>query len=105
LRKIFFHPKNIVIKKVAVIVNVKDLTSRHYDQVWDGLRAAGLSRPQGLLSQVGFANPDGGWRVVDVWESKKAFDSFRKPLIPLIQKTGVNVPPPNVVPAHYFYQA
>ena len=92
-------------KKVVVIVSAKDLTSKHYDQVWDGLRAAGLSRPKGMLSHVGFPNPDGGWMVVDVWESKDAFEQFSKTLIPLIQKTGVNVPPPKIVPAHYFYQA
>jgi hypothetical protein len=42
--------------------------------------------------------------VVYVWESREAFDQFSKPLIPLIQKTGVNVPPPKIIPAHYFYQ-
>jgi hypothetical protein len=93
-------------KKVVVIVSSKDLTSRHYDQAWDGLRAAGLSHPKGMLSHVGFPNPDGGWMVVDVWESKEAFEQFSKTLVPLIQKTGVkNVPPPKIVPAHYFYQA
>lgn len=92
-------------KKVVVIVASRDLTSKHYDQVWDGLRAAGYSKPRGMLSHVGFANPDGGWMVVDVWESQEAFAEFSKTLIPLIQRTGIKVPEPKIVPAHYFYQA
>ena len=85
-------------QKVVAIVSSPDFTSKHYDQVWDGLRAAGYSSPKGLLSHVGFANPDGGWMVVDVWESAEALAEFGKTLIPLIQKTGANVPEPKVAP-------
>jgi len=60
---------------------------------------------QRLLSHVGFANPEGGWMVVDVWESAEAFAEFGKILFPLVQKTGVNVPEPKIIPAYYFYQA
>src|SRR5436190_18669733 len=92
-------------KKVVVIVSSREFTSKLYDQVWDDLRKAGFSHPKGLLSHVGFANPDGGWMVVDVWESKDAFNEYSKTLIPLIQKTGAKIEPPKIVPVHYFYQA
>ena len=52
-------------------------------------------------NHVGFAKPDGSWGVVDVWESAEAFAEFGKTLEPIIQKTGVNVPDPMVLPAHY----
>ena len=91
-------------KKVVVIVSSPDLTAKDFDQVWDGVRAAGHSHPKGLLSHVGFANPEGGWMVVDVWESKEAFAEYGKILIPLIQKTGKKPPEPKIIPAHYFYQ-
>jgi hypothetical protein len=39
---------------------------------------------------VGFAKPEGGFMVVDVWESAEAFNEFGKALIPIIQKTDVN---------------
>lgn len=88
-------------ENVVVIFSAPDFTAKNYDDVWDDLRAAGQSSPQGLVSHVGFSNPQGGWMVVDVWESKEAFDSFSKILLPIIQKTGVNVPPPQVIPAHF----
>lgn len=88
-------------KKVVVIFSAPDFTAENYDQVWDDLRAAGHANPKGLISHVGFAKPEGGWMVVDVWESEEAFYEFGKTLMPIIQKTGVAVPPPQMRPAHY----
>jgi len=90
-------------EKVTVIFSSPDFTAKEYDQVWDDLRAAGQSNPKGLISHVGFARPEGGWMVVDVWESLDSFAEFGKTLIPIIQKTGLEVPQPTVVPAHYVY--
>src|ERR1700746_3040305 len=92
-------------KKVVVIMNSPEFTAKDFDQVWDGVRAAGHSHPKGLLSHVAFANPEGGWMVVDVWENEGAFAEYGKTLIPLIKKTGKKVPEPKIIPAHYFYQA
>jgi len=92
-------------KKVVVMFNSPDFNAKNYEQVWDDLRKAGHSHPKGLLSHVGFAKPDGGWMVVDIWESMETFNEFSKILIPIIQKTGVQVTEPMVVPAHYVYQA
>ena len=91
-------------ENVVVIFKSPDFTSKHYDQVWEDLKAAGQSHPKGLISHVGFANPAGGWMVVDVWESAEAFAEFGKTLIPIIQKSGVNVGEPQIIPAHYVYQ-
>jgi len=88
-------------KNVVVLFNAPGFTEKHFDQVWDDLRAAGLSHPKGLISHVGFAKPDGSWGVVDVWESTEAFAEFGKTLVPIIQKTGVNVPEPMILPAHF----
>jgi hypothetical protein len=91
-------------EKVVVLVNSPDFNAKNYEQVWEDLRAAGYSHPKGLISHVGFAKPEGGWMVVDVWESAEAFNEFGKTLIPIIQKTGVKVNEPVIVPAHYVYQ-
>ncbi|MFI5187945.1 MAG: hypothetical protein ACHQF0_14540 [Chitinophagales bacterium] len=88
-------------KKIVVLFDAPGFTAKHFDQAWDDLRAAGQSHPKGLISHVGFANPNGNWNVVDVWESEEAFAEFGKTLIPILQKLGVNVPPPMIVPAHY----
>ena len=88
-------------KKIVVLFDAPGFTAKHYDKVWEDLRAAGQSHPKGLISHVGFANPNGNWNVVDIWESAEAFAEFGKTLIPIIQKTGVHVPEPKVIPAHY----
>ena len=88
-------------QKVVVIFNAPNLTADNYDKIWDELRAAGQSSPKGLISHVGFARPEGGWSVVDIWESEDAFNEFGKTLMPIAQKLGFNVPPPKAVPAHY----
>ena len=90
-------------KNVVVLFNAPGFTAEHFDKVWEGLRAAGQAHPKGLISHVGFQYPDGNWGVVDVWESAEAFAEFGKTLQPIIQKTGVNVPEPIVVPAHYVF--
>ena len=88
-------------KNVVVLFNAPGFTSKHFDKVWEDLRAAGQAHPKGLISHVGFAKPDGSWMVVDVWKSEEAFMEFGKTLMPIIAKTGVNVPPPMVLPAHF----
>ena len=88
-------------QKIVVLFNAPGFTAKHFDKVWDDLRAAGQSSPKGLISHVGFENPQGGWSVVDVWESEEAFTEFGKVLMPIIQNSGATVPPPKVVPAHF----
>lgn len=87
-------------QKVVVIFQ-GNVTAQDYDKIWDDLRAAGYSHPKGLLSHVGFAKPEGGWSVLEIWESADAFNEFSKTLIPIIQKVGKDVPPPQVIPAYY----
>jgi hypothetical protein len=88
-------------KKIVVLFDAPGFTADDYDQTWEELRAAGQSRPKGLISHVGFVKPNGNWNVVDVWESAEAFEEFSKILIPIIQKTKVEVPPPMILPAHF----
>ena len=88
-------------QNLVVLFNAPDFTAKHFDQVWDDLRAAGHASPKGLISHVGFSNPGGGWSVVDVWESEDAFSEFGKTLMPILQKSGVMMPPPQVIPAHF----
>jgi hypothetical protein len=88
-------------KNVVVLFNAPGFTAANFDQVWEDLRVAGQAQPKGLISHVGFAKPDGSWNVVDVWESAEAFAEFGKTLQPILQKIGVEVPEPQVFPAHF----
>src|SRR5262249_19206151 len=91
-------------EKIVVYFDAPEFTAKDYDQVWDDLKAVGQAEPKGLLSHVGCPNPRGGWMVVDVWESAEAFSEFSKTLLPIVEKTGVNVPQPAIIPVHYFFQ-
>ena len=91
-------------EKVVVIMSSPEFTEKEYNQVWDGLRAAGQTHPKGLISHVGFAKPEGNFMVVDAWESAEAFNEFGKTLIPIIEKTGLPVPQPQIYKATYVYE-
>lgn len=90
-------------KNVVVQFSAPGFNSKHYDKVWEDLKAAGQSHPKGLISHVGFAKPDGTWNVIDVWESIEDFQAFGKTLMPIIQNSGVNMPEPGIYPAHFVY--
>ncbi|MFF4223231.1 hypothetical protein ACX9I7_29695 [Streptomyces sp. L500] len=53
----------------------------------------------GLLAHI--AGPvDGGWRVVDVWESSEALEAFAKHLGPILAELGYADLHPDVTPAY-----
>lgn len=57
----------------------------------------------GLLSHAAGEGP-GGFRVVDVWESERAFRQFGEKLVPILQALGVNGKP-EMYEAHTFVSA
>jgi hypothetical protein len=64
-------------------------TQEQYQAVHDTVNASSpLGRADGLL--VHSAGPiDGGWGVIDFWESSEAFDRFtQNKLMPVIQQLG-----------------
>jgi hypothetical protein len=92
-------------KNVMVHFDFPSLTQQQYDAVWNDLNAQGYSHPQGLLFHVGAPNPNGGFLVTDVWESRDAWNKFTQTLMPIIQKNAPNVTgQPIVTEASYVYQ-
>jgi hypothetical protein len=53
-----------------------------------------------IVSHIAGPTPDGGWRVVDVWESEEALGQFRQKLLPLLEQAGIPQVAPQVVPVH-----
>ncbi len=44
---------------------------------------------------------EGGWRVVDVWESQEAINAFfQEKLGPALQEAGIPAAPPQFWPVH-----
>ena len=77
-------------ERVIVQFNIPGGTAQQYDQVWEELRRAGHSNPLGLHHHIG-AQQGKNWLVVDVWESREAFNNFSKILMPILKKVGLNV--------------
>jgi hypothetical protein len=63
-----------------------------YDQVRSYL---GLNRPAGGIFHCAGPSPNGGWRVIEVWESREEADRFfQEQFLPAIQALGFEGPPP-----------
>jgi len=91
-------------KNIVVLFNCPGMTSRQYDGVWEDLRAAGHTNPNGLLYHVGAPTAD-GWMVIDVWESEDHFNEFGKTLMPIMENNEVPKTEPVVMPLHYSYSS
>ena len=84
---------------ISILFQAPGMTKAQYDRVVRGLDAAGHGKPKGRLYHV--ASPlEGGWQVLDVWESQETFDKFGTVLLPLLEKAGVKMPPPKITPVH-----
>jgi hypothetical protein len=92
-------------KEIIVLFEFPSGNAAQYDNVWEDLRAAGHEYPKGLVSHIAGPRPDGGWLVVDVWDSENAFKEFGKTLIPIIQKNDLPVVEPRIVPVHNIYKS
>jgi hypothetical protein len=58
---------------------------------------------EGLLAHAA-GQAEGGFRVVDVWESEEAVRRFGEDLVPVLEELGVEAEP-EVYPAHTFVSA
>jgi len=90
---------------VTLVTEIPGATHELYDKVRDNL---GMSQEgaliEGQLAHI--ASPmDGGWRVVDVWESEDAFNKFSKERLgPALAAAGAPMGgPPKFFPVHTFH--
>jgi hypothetical protein len=75
---------------VAVQLDFRDATLDQYDQINEqiGLLPGGPASPHELFHWV--TKTSDGFRVVDVWESKAAFEEFeRQKLRPIYEEVGI----------------
>jgi hypothetical protein len=90
---------------IGVLFEFRGVTKADYEKVVDRLtKGKGLKRlsdwpAPGILFHV--AGPtDNGWRVVDVWESEKAFADFGEKLRPVMQEVKFPETTPQFFPVH-----
>ncbi len=84
---------------IGFILEFPGVTQQHYDEVGVAIGLDG-GPAEGALAH--FAGPmEGGWRVVDLWESQAAFEAFfQSRLGPALQ--NLNLPKPNVTVAEVY---
>lgn len=86
---------------IAQVIEIRGGSKEKYEEV---IREVGLTGSQLAPGQlVHFAGPiEGGWEIVNVWESQEASDKFEEILIPARRKAGLPeiVPPQKVFPVH-----
>ena len=58
---------------------------------------------EGILAHAA-GEAEGGFRVVDVWDSEEAARRFGETLVPILQEVGVEAQP-EMYPAHTFVSA
>ena len=84
---------------LTVLYEIPGLTQDQYDKIIETLQSDGITAP-GRIYHV--AGPmEGGWQVVDVFESQEAFEQFiGGSLGPVMQKMGIMPPPIKLSPVH-----
>ncbi|GAC1567980.1 MAG: hypothetical protein NVS3B14_15720 [Ktedonobacteraceae bacterium] len=84
---------------VAILYEIPGMAQEQYDKIIELLQR-GNKTAQGRSFHV--AGPtDSGWRVLDVFESQKAFETFvQENLAPIIQEVGATPPQIQVWPVH-----
>ncbi len=88
---------------VAFLQELPGTTQEQYDQVLKAFRG---KTAEGRIFHV--AGPmEGGWRIVDVWESQEAVNKFFQELGPALQAPPQFWPVHNMLsgPEYYLYSA
>jgi hypothetical protein len=79
---------------VLMIGEVANLTDENYAGMLEHLKPSMLAA-SGFIAHCGGPGPDGGWRVIEMWESEAEaqawFDEYVKPILP-----------PEIVPARSY---
>jgi hypothetical protein len=76
---------------VAMLVESPEGSREAYQEV---RRRLGSRKPAGGVFHIAGPGPNGGWRVVEVWESEaQATRFFSEQFVPALLAAGVGLPP------------
>jgi hypothetical protein len=86
---------------IAMMVDNPEGSQEGYDAVREKL---GLEKSAGGIFHVAGPSPNGGWRVIEVWESEEDAKRFVKErLLPAFEAVGTPPPlPPQFWPVHNY---
>jgi hypothetical protein len=72
-----------------------------YDAAREQVGVTSENMPEGAVLHVAGPSPNGGWRVVEIWESEDAAQKFDEDrVLPALQQVGVQRPPPETWQVH-----
>jgi hypothetical protein len=73
-------------------------------EVYERIRAhLGFQKPIGGVFHIAGPSPNGGWRVIEVWESEEeAYRFFHERFVPVLRALGIDEPSaqPEFWPVH-----
>lgn len=78
---------------ITVWIQPEKGSVQQYREVIRLLEEAGAGAPPGRLYHVTFEK-DGRMGTVDVWNSREEFDEFGKVLMPIVERVGIELAPP-----------
>ena len=82
---------------VTVLYQIPGLTQEKYNRIIEEFQAGGINTPGRVFHVAG--PMEGGWQVVDVFESQQAFEQFiGGGLAPVMQKLEIAPPPLKISP-------
>jgi hypothetical protein len=86
---------------VAMMVDNPQGSQEIYERLRDLI---GLERPAGGIFHLAGPSPNGGWRVIEVWESEEdAKRFFEERVMPAAEAVGAAPPPaPQLWPVHRY---
>jgi hypothetical protein len=77
---------------IAMMVDNPEGSQETYEKVRAQL---GLDKPAGGIFHIAGPSPNGGWRVIEVWDSEQDAQRFVKDrLLPAFAAVGAPAPPP-----------
>ena len=77
---------------VAMIVDNPNGSKDLYERIRE---LVGLERPAGGICHLAGPGPDGGWRVIELWETEEhARRFFEERVVPAAEAAGATPPPP-----------
>jgi hypothetical protein len=89
---------------VAMLIDNPDGSQEIYEQLRERI---GLEKPAGGIFHVAGPSPNGGWRVIEIWESEEDAKRFlAERLQPAAEAVGTPPPPPpELWPVHNYMTA
>jgi hypothetical protein len=86
---------------VAMLIDNPNGSQEIYEQLRERI---GLDKPAGGIFHVAGPSPNGGWRVIEIWESEEEAKRFlAERLGPAAEASGAAPPPPpELWPVHNY---